>query len=85
MRSVARLGMIARWQPVHQGNAAVLRGVCGFSEQALIGIGSSNRSDLRKPFPAAVRARDSGTRDAGAGGGGSMCSWGCAALSITRR
>jgi nicotinamide mononucleotide adenylyltransferase len=45
-----RIGMIARWQPVHRGHAAVLRALCGCARQALIGIGSPNRHNLRNPF-----------------------------------
>ncbi len=47
---VARIGMVARWQPVHLGHVAVLRALCRNSGQALIGIGSSNRHNLRTPF-----------------------------------
>jgi nicotinamide-nucleotide adenylyltransferase len=46
----ARIGMVARWRPVHLGHAPVLRGLCDNAAQALIGIGSSNRYDLRNPF-----------------------------------
>lgn len=42
--------MIARWKPVHLGHAAVLRAVCSSGEEALIGIGSSNRYNARNPF-----------------------------------
>lgn len=42
--------MIARWQPVHRGHAAVLRGLCRCADQVLIGIGSSNEYDFRNPF-----------------------------------
>jgi nicotinamide-nucleotide adenylyltransferase len=45
-----RLGMVARWRPVHLGHAPVLRALCDRASQALIGIGSSNRYDLRNPF-----------------------------------
>ena len=42
--------MVARWRPVHRGHAPVLRALCDRASQALIGIGSSNRYDLRNPF-----------------------------------
>lgn len=42
--------MIARWKPVHRGHAAILRAVCNNGEQALVGIGSSNRYNARNPF-----------------------------------
>jgi nicotinamide-nucleotide adenylyltransferase len=45
-----RIGMVARWQPVHRGHAPILHALCDRASQALIGIGSSNRYDLRNPF-----------------------------------
>ena len=45
-----RIAMIARWKPVHLGQAAVLRGLCATADEVLIGIGSSNRYNLRNPF-----------------------------------
>ncbi len=47
-----RIGMVARWRPVHLGQAAVLNALCDNAEHALIGIGSSNRYNLRNPFTA---------------------------------
>jgi nicotinamide-nucleotide adenylyltransferase len=47
---VDRIGMVARWRPVHLGHAPVLRALCDRASEALIGIGSSNRYDLRNPF-----------------------------------
>jgi nicotinamide-nucleotide adenylyltransferase len=47
---LGRIGMVARWQPVHLGHAPVLRALCDGASQALIGIGSSNRHGLRNPF-----------------------------------
>jgi cytidyltransferase-like protein len=44
------IGMIARWKPVHLGHAAILRALRNHAEQAIIGIGSSNRYNLRNPF-----------------------------------
>jgi nicotinamide-nucleotide adenylyltransferase len=46
----ARIGMIARWRPVHNGQAAVLRALCSSAREVLIGIGSSNRHNARNPF-----------------------------------
>lgn len=43
-------GMVARWQPVHLGHAAVLDGLCRSAEQVKIGIGSANVQDVRSPF-----------------------------------
>ncbi len=49
-KKYSRIGMIARWKPVHLGHAAILRAVCNNGEAALIGIGSSNRYNARNPF-----------------------------------
>ena len=46
----ARIGMIARWRPVHLGHSAILRVLCQRGGEVLIGIGSSNRYNLRNPF-----------------------------------
>ncbi len=46
----ARVGMIARWQPVHLGHAVVLHALCDCAAETLIGVGSANRYDLRNPF-----------------------------------
>jgi len=46
----ARLAMIARWRPVHLGHEAILRALCQSGEKVLIGIGSSNRYNVRNPF-----------------------------------
>jgi nicotinamide-nucleotide adenylyltransferase len=45
-----RVGMIARWQPVHYGHVPILHALCTRADHALIGIGSSNRYNLRNPF-----------------------------------
>jgi nicotinamide-nucleotide adenylyltransferase len=45
-----RIGMVARWQPVHRGHVPVLCALCDSASQAIIGIGSSNRHNLRNPF-----------------------------------
>lgn len=45
-----RIGMIARWRPVHLGHAPVLRALCKRASTALVGIGSSNRYNFRNPF-----------------------------------
>ncbi len=49
-KKYTRIAMIARWKPVHLGHAAILRALCGNGEEALIGIGSSNRYNARNPF-----------------------------------
>lgn len=45
-----RIGMVARWRPVHLGHVPVLRGLCDAADHALIGIGSANRYNARNPF-----------------------------------
>jgi len=50
MERLDRVGMVARWRPVHLGHAAVLRALCDVAGHAVIGIGSSNRYDVRSPF-----------------------------------
>jgi nicotinamide-nucleotide adenylyltransferase len=47
---VGRVGMIARWRPVHLGHAAVLKALCSVADEAVIGIGSANVYDARNPF-----------------------------------
>lgn len=47
---VPRVGMVARWKPVHLGHVVVLRALCDRGERVLIGIGSANRYDARNPF-----------------------------------
>ena len=49
-KKFSRVGMIARWKPVHLGHAAILRALCNSGEAALIGVGSSNRYNARNPF-----------------------------------
>jgi nicotinamide-nucleotide adenylyltransferase len=53
---LARIGMIARWQPVHLGHAPILRELCDRASLALVGIGSSNRHNLRSPFTVEERS-----------------------------
>jgi nicotinamide-nucleotide adenylyltransferase len=49
-RMFQRIAMVARWRPVHNGHVPVLRALCQNTEQAIIGIGSANRYNLRNPF-----------------------------------
>ena len=49
---LGRVGMVARWKPVHLGHAAVLEALAERAGGLLLGIGSSNRYDLRNPFTA---------------------------------
>lgn len=45
-----RIGMVARWRPVHLGHVPVLQGLCANAGHAFIGIGSANRYNARNPF-----------------------------------
>lgn len=47
---VARIGMVARWKPVHRGHAAVLEALVARADETLLGLGSSNRYDARNPW-----------------------------------
>jgi nicotinamide-nucleotide adenylyltransferase len=47
---ITRIGMIARWKPVHIGHALILNALCATAQHAFIGIGSSNRYNMRNPF-----------------------------------
>ena len=49
-KKFGKIGMVARWKPVHLGHQVVLRGMCDRAESVLIGIGSSNTYDYRNPF-----------------------------------
>ena len=54
---LARVGMVARWRPVHRIHAAILRGLCQRADHLVIGIGSSNRYNAANPFTPAETAR----------------------------
>jgi nicotinamide-nucleotide adenylyltransferase len=56
LERLSRIGMVARWRPVHLGHQAILRALCEAADHAVIGIGSSNRYDLRNPFTAGETA-----------------------------
>jgi nicotinamide-nucleotide adenylyltransferase len=47
-----KIGMIARWKPLHLGHVAVLQALCQRGDFVLIGMGSSNRYNVRNPFTA---------------------------------
>lgn len=51
-RHVARVGIVARFKPVHLGHAAVLRALVRCADTVVVGIGSANRYDMRNPFTA---------------------------------
>lgn len=45
-----KIGIVARWRPVHLGHQAVLNALCQNAKHVLIGIGSSNVYNYRSPF-----------------------------------
>jgi nicotinamide-nucleotide adenylyltransferase len=47
---LTKIAMIARWKPLHLGQAAVIDGLCVAAGQVILGIGSSNRYNARNPF-----------------------------------
>jgi nicotinamide-nucleotide adenylyltransferase len=50
--SFNRIAMIARWKPVHLGQAAVLHAMSKQAGRVIIGVGSTNRYNARNPFTA---------------------------------
>jgi nicotinamide-nucleotide adenylyltransferase len=47
---VGRIGTIARWKPVHLGHLAALDAVLARGDEAVVGLGSTNRYDARNPW-----------------------------------
>ena len=47
-----KVGVIGRFKPLHNGAAIMLEAVCEKAEEVTIGIGSSNKYNLRNPFTA---------------------------------
>ncbi len=54
-KEFTKIGMVARWQPVHLGHFAILQAMVRKSEHVIIGIGSSNTYNYRCPFTLAER------------------------------
>ena len=48
--NLGKVGVIGRFRPLHNGSALMLDSICENSEQVIIGIGSSNKYNLRNPF-----------------------------------
>lgn len=46
----SRTGCIGRFKPLHNGGALMLKYMCKHSDHVIIGIGSSNKYNLRNPF-----------------------------------
>lgn len=50
MKELGLSGLIARFKPLHIGGATMLEHTCKNSDYVKIGLGSSNRYNLRNPF-----------------------------------
>ena len=49
-RKFRKLGVIGRFKPLHNGAYSMLETLCENTEQLIVGIGSSNKYNLRNPF-----------------------------------
>jgi len=50
--SLGKVGFIGRFKPLHLGASALLESLCEKADEVTIGIGSSNKYNLRNPFTA---------------------------------
>ncbi len=50
--SLGKVGLIGRFKPLHHGGALMLEAICQNADSVIIGIGSSNKYNLRNPFTA---------------------------------
>ena len=50
MKKFERIGLVGRFRPLHKGAASVLLSLCEQAELVIIGIGSSNKYNVRNPF-----------------------------------
>jgi len=48
--NLGRVGTIGRFRPLHNGSALMLDNICENAEHVIIGIGSSNKYNMRNPF-----------------------------------
>lgn len=48
----SRVGFIGRFKPLHNGGAVALEAICRQAAEVIIGLGSSNKYNLRNPFTA---------------------------------
>lgn len=46
------VGLVARFKPVHKGHVAMLEAVCSRAKHVYIGLGSTNKYNLKNPFTA---------------------------------
>jgi nicotinamide-nucleotide adenylyltransferase len=52
MIGLGKVGTVGRFKPLHLGAYAMLKALCENSDIVIIGIGSSNKYNLRNPFTA---------------------------------
>jgi len=52
MKNLGIIGIIGRFKPLHNGAALMFDYACKNSDKVIIGIGSSNKYDVRNPFTA---------------------------------
>lgn len=52
LKDFKRVGFIGRFKPFHLGAAMALEALCGIADEVIIGLGSSNKYNLRNPFTA---------------------------------
>ncbi len=48
--SLGKVGVIGRFKPLHNGGALMLEALCQQADHVTIGLGSSNKYNLRNPF-----------------------------------
>ncbi|MBI1969876.1 hypothetical protein HYS48_04230 [Candidatus Woesearchaeota archaeon] len=51
-KKLGKVGLVARFKPLHNGGATMLEALCEQAEYVIIGIGSSNKYNARNPFTA---------------------------------
>ncbi len=49
-KTLGRVGVVGRFRPLHIGASTMLECICEQAEEVIIGIGSSNKYNLRNPF-----------------------------------
>jgi len=47
-----KIGIVGRFKPLHLGGASLLSSACENADEVIIGIGSSNKYNVRNPFTA---------------------------------
>ncbi len=52
LKDLGKVGFIGRFKPLHIGSAATLEALCYRADEVIIGLGSSNRYNIRNPFTA---------------------------------